>query len=98
MAKVDLKLRVTPTNVTQGPFASMATIGMTFVGNTATPNEPVEFSPARQRIQLTIMGDETTTCDYEVFDGEDSLKKGTAKITDGDTEIEVIRFYFKKRK
>ena len=97
-AMVRMRLEVTPSDVSDGPWAYMATEGLTFMGNVAEKTIP--YATTIQRIQLTFEAtNPAAKVDYSLYLDNVFKKKGTAKVVTGtNTGSLTIQFFFPKAK
>jgi hypothetical protein len=94
MASVRLRLEVTPSGVSDGPWAYMAGQGLTFEGNVLEADIP--YSPDIQMLMLTFGGNTLNAkVDYSLYLDNRFKKKGTAKIFHGSVGSLNIRFFLK---
>lgn len=95
MANTKLRLEITPTGVSDGPWAYMENRGLEFHGNVAEDDIP--YSPEIQRILLTFGGNTINAkVDYILYLDNVAKTKGTAKIFHGSIGTRTIRFFLKK--
>ena len=95
---VRMRLEITPSDVSDGPWAYMADQGLTFMGNVAEKNIP--YSTKIQRILLSFEAtNPNAKVDYSLYLDNVFKKKGTAKVITGtNTGSLLIQFYFPKAK
>jgi hypothetical protein len=94
MADIKLRLEVTPSGVSDGPWAYMVNRGLTFQGNVARDDIP--YSPEIQKILLTFGGNTINAkVDYVLYLDNVQKTKGTAKIFHGSIGTTTIRFFLK---
>lgn len=91
---VQVRLDLTPSGISDGPWAYMAKLGIGFEGNRAEFQVP--DSAEIQEIQLTFSGNTLAAkVDYELYLDDVFKKKGTAKIYHGTVGSLTIRFFLK---